>query len=47
MGGQIVGHAQMTAAYREEFVGNPLYADKSYVEAWFERTRGSLKASQS
>lgn len=38
--GKIVTHQVMVAAYREEFVGNPLWQDDSYVKEWYRKTRG-------
>jgi hypothetical protein len=39
LGGKVVSHVQMNAAYREEFVGNPLHDVPGYVEAWREQVR--------
>lgn len=39
IGGKIVSHVQMRDAYREEFVGNPLYDVPGEVERWFEEIR--------
>lgn len=38
--GKVVSHVQARAAYRQEFVGNPLWADKGYVDDWWEKQRG-------
>lgn len=38
--GKVVGHVEMTQAYRQEFVGNPLWHDKDYVDNWFKEIRG-------
>lgn len=39
IGGKVVSYAQMNAAYRSEFIGNPLHADAKYVEDWFKKVR--------
>lgn len=39
IGGRVVTHRQMDAAYRSEFVGSPLHDVPLYVEAWRERLR--------
>ncbi len=39
IGGKVVSHAEMRAAYHKEFAGNPLYDVPGYVEAWFEEIR--------
>lgn len=40
IGGRIVSHVQAREAYRQEFKGNPLWHDKSYVEDWWKNLRG-------
>ena len=40
--GRVVSQYVMRAAYREEFLNNPLYDDKSYVEAWKKKIREDL-----
>ena len=37
--GKIVSHIQAKEAYRQEFVDNPLWEDKEYVENWWKRQR--------
>lgn len=37
--GKIVSHQVMKETYQEEFKGNPLWHDKSYVEKWWEKIR--------
>lgn len=39
IGGRIVSHRQMEATYREEFVDNPLWHDKAYMENWQKKIR--------
>lgn len=39
IGGRIVTHTLAAAAYREEFTGNMLWADKAYVERWWKNLR--------
>lgn len=39
IGGKIVSHKVMQATYRREFLGNPLYEDKSYVDNWWKEIR--------
>lgn len=39
IGGRVVSHQVMRDEYRKEFVGNPLWCDKSYVEDWFSKKR--------
>ena len=39
--GKIVSYVQARSAYRKEFVGNPLWSDKKYVDDWWARLRGS------
>lgn len=41
IGGKIVGYVQARAAYRQAFVGNPLWQDKGYVDNWWDKQRGS------
>ena len=38
--GRIVSHVQAREAYRREFVGNPLWHDKKYVDDWWKKQRG-------
>lgn len=45
--GRIVSHRQALAAYRKEFVGNPLWHDKAYVEQWRADQRGNLEPTPS
>ena len=40
IGGKVVSHRQMKAAYQKEFKGNPLWNDKSYVDDWYKKTLG-------
>ena len=37
--GQVVSHQVMKAAYRTEFIGNPLYNVPGEVENWFKEMR--------
>jgi hypothetical protein len=37
--GKIVSHQVMRETYREEFKGNVLWHDKSYVDDWWKRIR--------
>lgn len=37
--GKIVSHTEINKAYRDEFVGNPLYHLSGYVERWWENIR--------
>jgi len=39
IGGKVVSHRVMEKAYRDEFVGNPLYDWPGEVEGWFDRVR--------
>ena len=39
--GKVVSHVQMRQVYRDEFVGNLLHDDESYVDAWYARIRKS------
>lgn len=39
IGGKAVSYKQVEQAYRQEFKGNPLWEDKSYVANWWERLR--------
>lgn len=39
IGGRVVSHVQARAAYRQEFVGNPLHADEKYVAEWWKKLR--------
>lgn len=39
IGGKIVSYQVMNAAYRDEFFGNQLWNDKSYVEDWHKNIR--------
>ena len=39
IGGRIVSHRAMNRAYREEFVNNPLWKDKNYVDDWWKNVR--------
>lgn len=41
--GRVVSHVQARAAYRAEFVGNPLWHDEKYVADWWSRLRGEAK----
>lgn len=43
--GRIVSHVQAHEAYRQEFVGNPLWSDEKYVDDWWKKLRASLGAS--
>lgn len=43
LGGQIVDHRTMKAAYQAEFAGNPRYEVEGAVEAWFELQRTACK----
>ena len=40
--GKFVTHKTMLAAYRNEFMDNPLYEDEEYVEKWYENIRKGL-----
>ena len=40
--GKIVSHKQADAAYRAEFVGNPLHDVPGYVEDWYIKLRKGL-----
>lgn len=37
--GRIVGYVQARDTYRREFIGNPLWHDKAYVDDWWEAQR--------
>jgi hypothetical protein len=37
--GKVVSHREMLAAYRQKFMGNPLWEDKSYVDNWYKNIR--------
>jgi hypothetical protein len=39
IGGRVVSHVVMRDTYRDEFVGNPRWEDKAYVEEWWEEVR--------
>lgn len=39
IGGKIVSHEVMRDTYRDEFVDNPLWYDKKYVEEWWKEIR--------
>lgn len=41
IGGQIVSHQEMRAAYRNQFAGNPAYEVPGAVEKWFEEIRNA------
>lgn len=41
--GRVVSHVQARDTYRREFVGNPLWHDKKYVDDWWARTRGETE----
>lgn len=38
--GKVVSHVQARAAYRREFVGNPKWHDKKYVDDFWKNLRG-------
>lgn len=37
--GRVVSHVQARDTYRAEFVGNPLWHDKNYVDEWWSEIR--------
>lgn len=37
--GKVVGYKEMQVIYRAEFVGNPLWHDKDYVDNWWKEIR--------
>lgn len=39
IGGKVVSHVQMKAAYQNEFAGNPMYDWPGEVEKWLEEIR--------
>lgn len=39
IGGKHVSHQVMRDTYKRHFTGNPLHADKSYVEGWYKTIR--------
>lgn len=39
IGGKVVSHRVMNATYRQEFMGNPKYEDKDYVDEWWDKIR--------
>jgi len=39
--GNVVSHSVMKDTYQDEFKGNPLWNDKSYVDDWYKKTRGA------
>lgn len=41
IGGKVVSHVQMRDTYRDEFLGNPLHEDQSYIDKWWEDIRES------
>lgn len=39
IGGRVVSHVQARQAYRDEFIDNPLWGDKKYVDDWWKKLR--------